>query len=75
LLYTITGIPYFQMSDKLDLVKLIAKEGDIVDLDMVINMTLEPMRTDKKVEGTLKFTPVGVWEGTGQQVEVEFSKE
>lgn len=42
---------------------------------MMYNMTLQPMRTDEKVEGTLKFQPVGVWEGTGQQVEVNMSEE
>lgn len=67
-MFTLTGIPYFQVSDKMDLIKKIAKEGDVIDLNQMYNMTLQPMRTDKKVEGTLKFTPLGVWEGTGQQV-------
>jgi len=59
----------------MDYIKVIAKENDILDLNMVYNMTLQPMRTDEKVEGTLKFSPIGVWEGTGQQVEVMISEQ
>ena len=73
LLYTLTGVPYFQVADKMDYIKVIARENDIIDLVMAKNVTMEPLRTDEKVEGTLKFSPIGVWEGSGQEVEVQIS--
>ena len=54
----------------MDTIKQIAKENDIIDLDQISNLTMQPKRTDRKVEGTLKFSPIGVWEGSGQQVEL-----
>lgn len=75
MLYTLTGVPYFQVADKMDYIKVVARENDIIDLVMAKNVTMEPLRTDEKVEGTLKFSPIGVWEGSGQEVEVQISEE
>ena len=72
LLFTLTGIPYFQINTS-ESQRAQVKENDVVGVESIKNMVLLPINPTKPVVGSLKYVPLGVWEGEGQEVIIQIT--